>query len=361
MNGIRTNTKPDLPAKGDRWTAIINRDAHADGHFIYAVRTTGIYCRPSCPSRRPHRRNVVFFATPAAARAGGFRPCKRCRPDEHSADPWVRRIGRACDLLAHADHPRSLGELAARFDASPAHFQRTFTRIVGVSPRKYAEAHRARRVKADLKRAPTVTAALFDAGYQSSSRFYDGVVKRMGMPPAAYRRGGAGEVIRYTTVRCDLGWVLVAATARGLCSVSMGDSMDELKNAFEHEYPLASLEPSNDGLAGMAQTIVALVAGRQQSSELPFDVQATAFQWQVWSALAKIPAGETRTYAELAAAIGRPGAVRAVARACAANRLALAIPCHRAVPASGGPGGYRWGQARKQALLAREGKMPGRD
>jgi AraC family transcriptional regulator of adaptative response/methylated-DNA-[protein]-cysteine methyltransferase len=345
-----------------QWTAIVNRDAHADAHFIYAVRTTGIYCRPSCPSRRPDRRNVVFFDTPAEARAGGFRACKRCRPDERpAADPWVEKIGRACALLAQAEHPPSLHALASRFAASAAHFQRMFTRIVGVSPRAYAEAHRAHRVKSGLRRSPTVTDALFDAGYQSSSRFYEGVVKRIGMAPSVYRRGGAGEVIRYTTVRSDLGWVLIAMTARGLCAVSMGDSADRLKAALEREYPAAVLERSSAGLAEMARTIVGLVDGHPPSSDLPFDVRATAFQWRVWSALSKIPAGETRTYGELAAAIGRPRAARAVARACASNRLALAIPCHRAVPASGGAGGYRWGASRKQALLAREGKMPGRD
>jgi AraC family transcriptional regulator of adaptative response/methylated-DNA-[protein]-cysteine methyltransferase len=345
-----------------QWTAIVKRDAQADANFIYAVRTTGIYCRPSCPSRRPDRRNVVFFDTAAEARAGGFRACKRCRPDEPPAtNPWVAKVGHACELLARAGRPLSLHALAARFGTSAAHFQRMFTRIVGVSPRAYAEARRAHRVKSRLRRSPTVTDALFDAGYQSSSRFYEGVVKRIGMVPSAYRRGGAGEVIRYTTVRSDLGWVLIAATARGLCAVSMGDSADELKAALEREYPAAIRERAVDGLAGMARAIVGLVDGHPPSSGLPFDVKATAFQWRVWSALSKIPAGETRTYGELAAAIGRPRAARAVARACASNRLALAIPCHRAVPASGDPGGYRWGAPRKQALLAREGKMPGRD
>jgi AraC family transcriptional regulator of adaptative response/methylated-DNA-[protein]-cysteine methyltransferase len=344
------------------WTAIVNRDSHADGHFIYAVRTTRIYCRPSCPSRRPDRRNVIFFHTTAEARAEGYRACKRCRPDERpAADPWVAKIGRVCALLARAGHPPSLNALAARFATSPTHLQRTFTRIVGVSPRQYAEAHRARRVRSGLRQSPTVTAALLDAGYQSSSRFYERVVKRMGMTPSVYRRGAAGEVIHYTTVRSDLGWVLIAATPRGLCGVSMGDSAEQLRAALEREYPAATLERSGARLADLARAIVDRVDGRPPSRELPFDVRATAFQWQVWSALSKIPAGETRTYGELAAAIGRPRAARAVARACASNRLALVIPCHRAVPASGGPGGYRWGPSRKQALLAREGKMPGRD
>jgi AraC family transcriptional regulator of adaptative response/methylated-DNA-[protein]-cysteine methyltransferase len=342
-----------------RWNAVLGHDRDADGLFVYAVRSTGIYCRPSCPSRRPRRDRVAFFETGDAARRAGFRACRRCRPDETTAaaDPWVEKIRRACVYLTNVDGHPSLAALAARLGGSPYHLQRNFKRIVGVTPREYAEACRLRKVKHGLRHAPNVTGAMFDAGYGASSRFYERAVPKLGMSPTTYRRGGAGMTIGYAIVESPngaLGRLLVAATSRGVCAVSMGASDAELTRALSREYPAATIAADSGALAQWIAAIVAHLAGRQPRLDLPLDVQATAFQWQVWQALATIPYGETRTYGDVARAIGRPRAVRAVARACATNPVALAIPCHRVRPAAGGEGGYRWGVARKKALLASE-------
>lgn len=269
-------------------------------------------------------------------------------------DPWVDKVGRACAFLAIVERRLSLKTLAARFGGSPGHFQRNFKRIVGVSPRQYADACRLKSVKHHLRRGTDVTAAMFDAGYGSSSRFYERAAPKLGMPPSTYKRGGAGMSIRYTIVDSPLGRLLVAATGRGVCAVSMGPSDKELERALNGEYPAASIARDTDALAGWTTQILSHVSGRLPRLDLPLDVQATAFQWQVWNALASIPYGETRSYAAIASAIGRPHAVRAVARACATNPVAIAIPCHRVVPVAGGVGGYRWGASRKKALLARE-------
>ncbi len=337
-----------------RWKAVLGRDRHADGRFVYAVASTGIYCRPSCPSRRPRRDRVRFFDDADAAERGGFRACLRCHPRQAAADPWVEKIRRACVYLANVDGHPSLARLAARVGGSPYHLQRNFKRIVGVSPREYAEACRLSKVKRRLRRGERVTGAMIDAGYGSSSRFYERAVPRLGMSPSAYRRGGAGMSIRYTVVDSALGRLLVAATGRGVCAVAMGASRAELERALAQEYPAATVVPDDGSLARWTKAILAHLAGRRPELELPLDVQATAFQWQVWQALASIPYGETRSYAQVAAAIGRPRAARAVARACATNPVALAIPCHRVVASTGGVGGYRWGVERKKKLLAHE-------
>jgi len=338
-----------------RWDAVLAHDREADGRFVYAVRSTGVYCRPSCPSRRPRHDRVAFFKTPAGAREAGFRACLRCRPDATgTADPWVEKIRRACVYLENVEGHPSLTTLAARVGGSPYHVQRNFKRLVGVTPREYAEACRLRHVKGHLRKGRDVTAAMLDAGYGSSSRFYERAVPKLGMPPSVYQRGGAGMNIRYTVVDSPLGKLLVAATTRGVCAVAMGASDAELVRALAREYPAATIAADAGGLGRWTTQVVAHLEGRAPRLDLPLDVQATAFQWQVWQALAAIPDGETRTYGEIAAAIGRPRAVRAVARACATNPVALAIPCHRVVPAAGGEGGYRWGTARKKALLARE-------
>ena len=339
-----------------RWNAVLGHDRAADGLFVYAVRSTGVYCRPSCPSRRPRRDRVAFFETTDAARAAGFRACRRCRPDE-IADPWVEKIRRACVHLANVDGHPSLASLAARLGGSPYHLQRNFKRLVGVTPREYAEACRLRRVKRGLRQATDITGAMFDAGYGSSSRFYERAVPKLGMSPSAYRRGGAGMHIRYAIVDSPngvLGRLLVAATSRGVCVVAMGASDADLMRALGREYPAATLAADSGAIARWTRMILAHLAGRQPRLDLPLDIQATAFQWQVWQALAAIPYGETRTYGDVARAIGRPRAVRAVARACATNPVALAIPCHRVLPAEGDTGGYRWGVARKKALLSSE-------
>jgi AraC family transcriptional regulator of adaptative response/methylated-DNA-[protein]-cysteine methyltransferase len=328
------------------------RDESADGQFVYAVRSTGVYCRPSCPSRRPRREMVSFFVAPAGAERQGFRPCRRCKPTE--ADPWIDRIQRACAYLAQVEGQPSLTALAKRFGGSPYHFHRKFTRLVGVTPRKYAEAVRLGKVKQRLQEGNPVTDAILDAGYGSSSRFYEHAVPKLGMSPSTYRRGGAGMSIRYTVVDSPLGRLLVGATARGVCAIAMGSSDKELENALAKEYPAAKIAADEGSLAAWTQKILAHLDGKQPRLDLPLDIQATAFQSQVWEALRSIPYGSTKTYGEIAASIGKPRAVRAVARACATNPVAIAIPCHRVVAADGSESGYRWGVERKEALLRRE-------
>jgi AraC family transcriptional regulator, regulatory protein of adaptative response / methylated-DNA-[protein]-cysteine methyltransferase len=363
---ILTKRSSDRLAVADdsRWTAVLEHARGADGSFVYAVRSTGIYCRPSCPSRRPRRDRVAFFDTAALAREAGFRACKRCAPDtaEAAADPWIEKIRRACVYLSNVDGHPSLATLAARLGGSPYHLQRNFKRIVGVTPREYADAVRLRTVKGRLRHAGDITGAMFDAGYGSSSRFYERAVPKLGMAPSVYRRGGAGMQIAYAIVdsaNASLGRLLVAATARGVCAVAMGSTDAELAQALSREYPSAAITADEGALAQWTRAILAHLEGRQPRLDLPLDVQATAFQWQVWEALAAIPYGETRTYAEVAESIGKPSAARAVARACATNPVALAIPCHRVVPAAGGEGGYRWGTGRKRTLLRREGEKAG--
>jgi AraC family transcriptional regulator of adaptative response/methylated-DNA-[protein]-cysteine methyltransferase len=342
-----------------QWRAVAARDRAADGHFVYAVRSTGVYCRPSCPSRRPQRARVAFFETPAEAERAGFRACRRCRPNETPPfDPWRQRIRLACAYLATVDGHPSLAALGRRFGSSPYHFQRTFKRVVGLSPRQYAEACRVAKVRHWLRQGAAVTAAVVEAGYGSNSRFYERAVARFGMRPAIYRRGGMGMSVRFTIVDSPVGRLLVAATARGVCAVSMGSSDAALRRALADEYPHATIVKDRGALTGWTEAILAHLEGRRPRLDLPLDVQATAFQWQVWAALAAIPPGETRSYREVASTIGRPTAARAVARACATNPVAIAIPCHRVVPSAGGVGGYRWGSSRKKALLAAEGRMP---
>ena len=341
-----------------RWEQVLGRDRRGDGTFVYAVSSTGIYCRPSCASRRPRRDRVVFFDTPAEAAEAGYRACRRCHPDEVTApDPWVDKVRRACVYLANVDGHVSLAKLATRLGGSPYHLQRSFKRVVGVSPREYADACRLQKMKRGLRAGARVTDAMLDAGYGSSSRFYERAASKLAMQPASYRKGGAGAAIAYATVKSPLGRLLVAATLRGVCAVSMGGSDAELLRALEAEYPAATLQGADAALEKWARHIVAHLEGRSPRLDLPLDIQATAFQWQVWNALAAIPYGETRTYKDVAAAIGRPSAVRAVAHACATNPVALAIPCHRVVRTGGGLGGYRWGLPRKKALLEAEHKM----
>ena len=361
MNSMTTSRHSESSDEPARWTAVLDRDRRADGRFVYGVQSTGIYCRPSCPSRRPRRDRVRFFDAPEAARAAGFRACKRCGPDTIAppVDPWIDKIRRACVYLSNVDGHPSLATLAARLGGSPYHLQRNFKRLVGVSPREYAEAIRLRKVKGRLRQAGDITGAMLEAGYGSSSRFYERAVPKLGMAPSAYRRGGAGMSITYTVVdapNAALGRLLIAATPRGVCAVTMGASDTDLVRALSREYPAAAITVDAGALGQWTTAILAHLSGRAPRLDLPLDVQATAFQWQVWQALAAIPYGETRTYSQVASSIGKPSAVRAVARACATNPVALAIPCHRVVPAAGGHGGYRWGVSRKKALLKAEGR-----
>jgi AraC family transcriptional regulator, regulatory protein of adaptative response / methylated-DNA-[protein]-cysteine methyltransferase len=349
---LRPSDKLNDPA---RWQAVLARDRTADGLFVYAVTSTGVFCRPSCPSRRPRPDRVAFYDTPDAARSAGFRACRRCRPEDAATpDPWIDKIRRACVYLTNVDGHPSLARLAARLGGSPYHLQRNFKRIVGVTPREYAEAMRLRSVRRRLREGRDVTGAMLDAGYGSSSRFYERAVPKLGMSPSTYRRGGRGIAIRYAIVDSPLGRLLVAATPRGVCTVAMAASDAELLRSLRAEYPEAELVADTGALAGWTSDVLAHLRGCRPTLELPLDVQATGFQWQVWQALMRIPYGETRTYAEVARAIGRPTAVRAVARACGANPVALAIPCHRVVSAGGGTGGYKWGAGRKKSILDRE-------
>ena len=337
--------------------AIAARDRAADGHFVFAVTTTGIYCRPSCPARRPKPAHVRFFTDPAQAEAAGFRPCKRCRPA--AADPTTARIVAACRQIAAAETPPALADLARTAGLSPHHFHRLFKAATGLTPAGCARAHRAGRLRAALgETETTVTRALFDSGFNTASRFYAAADGALGMPPATFRDGGAGIEIRHAVAPCTLGLVLVAQSARGVCAILIGDDGAALEAALARRFPKARLRPDAPGVGAMVAQVVALLAAPGSRIELPLDLQGTLFQQQVWQALRGIPAGSTVSYAELARRLGRPEAVRAVAGACAANPLAVVVPCHRVVRSDGGLSGYRWGIERKRALLAAEAAAP---
>ncbi|ACA15573.1 transcriptional regulator, AraC family [Methylobacterium sp. 4-46] len=356
-------TLPDLdpmrarPAGDPRYAALVRRDAAADGTFVYAVRTTGVYCRPSCPARTPRPENVAFYASGREAAGAGFRPCRRCRPDE--AAPAARQaeaVARACRMIDEAETPPSLDALARAAGQSPFHFHRVFKRVTGVTPRAYAAARRSARLTEGLLReADSVTAAIFEAGYAASSRFYAAAPSRLGMTPTAYRRGGEGATIRFAVGPCSLGSVLVAATGKGLCAILLGDDPEALVRDLQNRFPKADLIGGDPGFEALVAQVVGLVEAPEAGRvDLPLDIIGTAFQQRVWQALRAIPAGETATYTQIARAIGEPRAVRAVAQACGANPLAVAIPCHRVVRHDGALSGYRWGVERKRTLLARE-------
>jgi AraC family transcriptional regulator of adaptative response/methylated-DNA-[protein]-cysteine methyltransferase len=342
-----------LAAATDRWNDVVSRNP--DATFVYAVSSTGIYCRPSCPSRKPKRSRVAFFDTPDDAEHAGYRACKRCKPNVASTvDPWIDKIRRACVYLSNVDGHLSLATLAARIGGSPYHLQRNFTRIVGVSPREFARARRMEKARVKLRLGAGVTNAVMDAGFGSSSRFYEHSTTRLGMTPSEYKSGGADRTVRYAVVRSPVDLVLVAATECGVCRIAMGSSKGELVRELRREFPAATIQEDTRGVGRWTREVLAHLGGRQPRLDLPLDIRATAFQQMVWDALRAIPYGERRTYADVARAIGRPRSVRAVAHACAMNPAALAIPCHRVVPKSGGTGGYRWGPERKKKILARE-------
>lgn len=350
---------PDTPVDPNaRWRIVLARDRRYDGHFVYAVRSTGIYCRPSCPSRRPRRNRVEFYPIPEAAERAGYRACRRCRPAEAPApDPQVAMVRDLCRAIAAApEHPLALHDLARRADLSPAQLTRQFRRLLGMSPREYHEARRVEFLKSALKENRNVSPAIYAAGYGSSSRVYERAAERLGMTPARYGRGGEGAVIRYAVVPSPLGRLLVAATARGVCRVAMGGSADGLIAGLKREFPAAVIQRAPDRLARAVRAILRHLEGREPHLDLPIDVRMTAFQQRVWKALRRIPLGETRSYREIAKAIGSPRAVRAVAQACASNPVAIIVPCHRVVQADGTAGGYRWGVKRKRALLEGEAR-----
>jgi AraC family transcriptional regulator of adaptative response/methylated-DNA-[protein]-cysteine methyltransferase len=346
----------DMIDRREAWAAVRRRDPAQDGRFVYAVRTTGIYCRPSCPSRRPSEENVLFFVRPEDAEREGYRPCRRCRGGVTPADLKAREIVQAAcrEIERRAPETPALSSLAARVGVSPSVLHRMFERHLGVSPRAYAEALRQGRLRSELLRGATVSQATYSAGFGSSSRLYEGAMANLGMTPARYRRGGAGEAIGYTIVASSLGKLLIAATAAGLCAAYFGDSDAELEQDLKREFSSATIQRSDRQVAMLAQLAKDVVEGRAPSEQLPLDIRATAFQSKVWQALQRIPPGSTITYSELARRMGRPTAHRAVARACASNRLAVLIPCHRVVRTDGGLGGYRWGLDRKRRLLERE-------
>ena len=338
------------------WRAVLNRDTRFDGRLFFGVRSTGIYCRPSCPARRPRREQVVFFRIPEAAERAGFRSCRRCHPRNAAmTDPQVEMVRRACLYIEnHADELPTLEDLSKYTGVSPYHLQRVFKRVAGITPRQYAEALRLDQFKTGVKKGATVTGAMYDAGYGSSSRLYERAPAQLGMTPADYRRGGKGVGIGYTIVGCSLGRLLVAATQKGVCAVRLGDVDATLEANLLNEYPTADVKRDDEGLSGWVEQLLNHLNGARPHLDLPLDVQATAFQRSVWEKLREIPYGSTRSYSDVARAIGRPTATRAVARACATNPVALLIPCHRVVREDKSLGGYRWGIERKQALLERE-------
>jgi AraC family transcriptional regulator of adaptative response/methylated-DNA-[protein]-cysteine methyltransferase len=337
------------------WAAVTSRDAAADGRFFYAVRTSGVYCRPGCPSRLPLRDNVAFYESAAAAEAAGFRPCKRCRPNDHSpAARHVAAIARACALIRARDSLPSLAELAAAAGVSRFHFHRVFKQITGATPREWGEAHRIGRFAERLDAGDSVAESVYAAGFGASSRAYEAAPNGLGMTPATRRRGGRGQTIRFTIVPTPLGHALIAATERGICMTALGDDPLRLEADLRRRFPAADLAPADAALRDWAEEIVGFITRPGAHPDLPLDIGGTAFQAMVWRALQKIPPGRTTSYREIAAALGRPTAVRAVARAIASNNHAVLVPCHRVIRSDGDLSGYRWGVARKRALLERE-------
>jgi AraC family transcriptional regulator of adaptative response/methylated-DNA-[protein]-cysteine methyltransferase len=339
-----------------RWKALASRDAAADGTFFYGVTSTGVFCRPSCPSRRPRADRVRFFDTTTEAKQAGFRACKRCRPETVGlAQPGIDAVRRASAYLAtHADQTVTLEHLARVASMSAHHLQRRFKAIVGLSPREFQSAVRAGKLRTSLRDGRDVTTAIYEAGYGSPSRVYEAAPTGKGMSLSSYRRGGAGMRIAYSTLSSPIGLVLIAATENGVCSVKIGSSESALAAELRREYPAAEVEADRQPRSEWAKAIAKHLRGDAAALDLPIDVRATAFQWRVWRELQRIPSGETRSYAEVARSIGKPRAVRAVARACATNPVALVVPCHRVVPSAGGTGGYRWGTACKERLLSVE-------
>ena len=359
MLQLSTNM-PAVMNNPELWNAVLSRDASRDGSFVFAVRSTGIYCRPSCPARRPRREQVSFFQLPEAAEQAGFRACRRCHPRRAQADdPQVELVRRICHAIdEHDEEPVTLRTLSEETGVSAHHLQRSFKDVMGITPRQYAESRRLKQFKANVKSGASVTEAMYDAGYGSSRGLYEKSSARLGMTPATYGRGGRGMRIIYTIADCPLGRVLVAATERGVCSVALSDSDSELTAALFAEYPNASIDSRDTMISASLNLwlgkVLEYLNGQSPRIDLPLDIQATAFQWRVWEELRRIPLGDTRSYQDIAKAIGKPKAVRAVAGACAGNHVALVIPCHRVIREDKELGGYRWGLKRKQKLLKRE-------
>ena len=338
-----------------RWAAVVARDAHADGKFYYSVKTTGVYCRPSCSSRPARPENVQFHATREEAEKAGFRPCKRCKPEQPSlVEQHAGTVAGVCRLIENSETLPGLDALAAQAGLSTYYFHHVFKAVTGLTPKNYAAAHRAQRIRSELEHSATVTNAIYDAGYNSSSRFYEKSNQLLGMTPSNYRAGGANTDIRFATGECSLGSILVACSNRGVCAILLGDDPESLVRDVQDRFPRSHLIGGDRGFEQLVAKVVGFVEAPAIGLDLPLDVRGTAFQQRVWQALRKIPVGTTASYAEIAKRIGVPKSVRAVAQACAANTLAVAIPCHRVVRTDGGLSGYRWGVERKQALLEKE-------
>ena len=346
------------------WTAVMSRDRNFDGRFVYAVRSTGVYCRPTCPSRRPRQEQVRYFLAPEEAKNAGFRACRRCLPDRQGTDDELVRL--ACDYINEYveanDAPPRLHEISEAVGAVPSHLQREFRRQTGLTPSQYARGRRVERFKVLLREGANVSEAMYEAGYGSSSRLYENAKEQMGMTPASYRKGGAGALVQYIVTESALGGLLLAGTSRGVCAVKLGDDTGALAAELEQEFPAATLQraeldggsPETAGLRSWTNAALAYLDGRSMDIDLPLDVRATMFQWRVWRQLQAIPVGETRTYQQLAEKLEHPKASRAVGRACATNPVAPIVPCHRALRKDGGLAGYRWGLHRKEALLSME-------
>lgn len=342
----------------DRWNAFVSRDSSLAGAFFMSVRTTGVYCRAGCPARTPNRSNITFYETADQAEAAGFRPCKRCKPREAPDLQHRQVIAQACRSIETADDTLKLADLAEAAGLSQFHFHRLFKSLVGVTPKAYAVAHRRQRVRHNLPRSSTVTKAVHDSGFNSNGRFYADSNASLGMTPARYRDGGAGTEILYALADCALGRILVAASDKGVCAIFLGDDDARLIGELKREFPNAELAEGSRPFEKLMRKAVALADAPSKPSDLPLDIRGTAFQHRVWQALREIPAGETRTYAEIAKAIGSPKAVRAVGSACGANNISIAIPCHRVVRSDGTfpHANYRWGAERKKALIETEAK-----
>jgi AraC family transcriptional regulator, regulatory protein of adaptative response / methylated-DNA-[protein]-cysteine methyltransferase len=353
MEHVQTATERD-----PRWRSVVNRDAAADGMFVYAVKSTGVYCRPSCPSRAAKPKNVTFYTACADAEAAGYRACRRCNPKGRSLSAAVAAVvAEACRLIEDAEELPKLDALAASVGMSPFYFHRRFKAITGLTPKAYGAAHRAKKVRAELAdRKTSVTSAIYGAGFNSNSRFYESANEVLGMTPTAYKRGGKDANIRFAVGQCSLGAILVARSTKGICAITLGDNPDGLVRDLQDRFPNANLIGGDRGFERLVAQVVGFVEAPRIGLDLPLDVRGTAFQQRVWQALRGIPAGKTASYAEVARRIGKPKAVRAVAQACSANKIAVAIPCHRVVKNDGLLSGYRWGVERKRALLEKEAK-----
>ncbi len=346
---------PPFAHDEERWAAVVRRDRHADGLFYYAVQTTGVYCRPSCPARLARRENLQFHATCEAAEQAGFRPCKRCRPNAAAlAEQHAVAVEKACRIIEHAEDMPNLDALAAAAGLSRYHFHRVFKAITGVTPKAYVAAHRAQRVRDELSRTDTATEAIYGAGFNSNRRFYATSSELLGMTPTNFRSGGHGTSMRFTVGACSLGWILVAATEKGVCAILLGDDPDALVRDLQDRFPKARLIGGDDDFEQWMAKVVGFIEAPALGLDLPLDVRGTAFQQRVWQALRALPSGSTASYTDIAQRLGVPKAVRAVAQACAANTIAVAIPCHRVVRTDGALSGYQWGIERKRTLLDRE-------